>query len=158
MSRTQIWFWACTACTAPLLGTQHTGRGQRALLGVGCPHPAVEEPHRALLCPAVAGGDRACSALGKEFPPSVTALGGAGDCCLLLERLAKPCWKVWEWIMLDGWDVCELLPWQSFTFRGESPAHSRRLELDDLKGPFQPKPPWDSVTNMETAFTKEQKH
>lgn len=72
--------------------------------------------------------------------PSVTALGGAGDCCLLLERLAKPCWKVWEWIMLDGWDVCELLPWQSFTFRGESPAHSRRLELDDLKGPFQPKP------------------
>jgi len=28
---------------------------------------------------------------------------------------------------------------------GGVPAYSRRLELDDLKGPFQPKPLYDSV-------------
>lgn len=88
MSRTQIWFWACTACTAPLLGTQHTERGQRAFLGVGCPHPAVEEPHRALLCPAVAGGDRACSALGKEFL-QVSLLW-------VEQGTAVCCWRGWQ--------------------------------------------------------------
>lgn len=40
-SRMQIWFWACTACTAALLGTEGTGKGSEPpepALGAWFPH------------------------------------------------------------------------------------------------------------------------
>jgi len=33
---------------------------------------------------------------------------------------------------------------------GGVPAHSRGLELDDLTGPYQPKPLYDSMTELKT--------